>query len=308
MSENSPYPNNRHPLGLLDLRPTLRPIATLSATTSKNLKNKHLPPLDYLLMAARLGELYEIVFPHRPEWLEEDVSWNDIEHIGGALEQFLGRVNHIIPVETELMVMDIDMINWRLYSIPVVTQGFDLWLDGWEDFYEPSPYLLLMMHERDSSNDSDKPDEFTKQYPHHVVPAALQPERLVPALRRMNLPEPYNGLPDLICMLNKNVGNFWLDYGEVELAEVGGYPNWDGGEVEILADEWRRALPVCDRVHALLGWNNETPAAIERKVAAIHQTLLAAYHLDGNARQLEMQFVQEAICDRNTPRIPAFAA
>jgi hypothetical protein len=57
-----------------------------------------LPPLHFLSLADRLGELYEMVFPDRPEWLQQEaVDWADEEDVAAAVERFLGRVNTLFP-------------------------------------------------------------------------------------------------------------------------------------------------------------------------------------------------------------------
>jgi hypothetical protein len=123
----------------------------------------------------------------------------------------------------------------------------------------------------------------------------------------MALPEPFHALPDLIEMLIQGTGNIWLDIGEISLMEGGGYPEWDPAEVALLAEAWLAAEPICDRVHALLNWHNETPAAIERKITAVHRILLEASQQQerGFNPQLKMIFAEEAPDER--PPTPTLA-
>ena len=82
-------------------------------------------------------------------------------------------------------------------------------------------------------------------------------------------------------------------------------------EVALLAEEWQAAEPIYDRVHALLDWHNETPAAIERKVTAVHKILLEAYqHQEpGFMPQLKMIFAEETPDERpHTPTLTTTAA
>ena len=59
----------RPPPGILNLLPSL----LLTAADKRNTYRINLPPLHLLSLADRLGELYEMVFPDHPEWLEEEV-------------------------------------------------------------------------------------------------------------------------------------------------------------------------------------------------------------------------------------------
>lgn len=303
MLATSPYPHKRYPIGILDLSPVL----LSSSPLAPEMAVSKLPPLAYLLVAARLGELYEIIFPEHPEWLDEIVAWKNEEAVAKAVERFLSHVAALFPIQDECWEMEMEIIEWRLYSIPVIPQGFDIWHDGWDEVYEPAPYLLHMLWQRDEADDLENPNEFRQQYPEHLVPRGLEPQRLIDTLRSMALPEPFHALPDLIEMLIQGTGNVWLDIGEISLMEGGGYPEWDPAEVAFLAEEWQAAEPIYDRVHALLDWHNETPASVERKVTAVHQILLEAYqHQEpGFMPQLKMIFAEETSDER--PHPPTFA-
>lgn len=294
-----PHPAKRNPLGLLDLSPVLLP----STPLAQDLLSNKLPSIDYLLVAARLGELYEVIFPQHPEWLDEIVAWRNEEAIAKAVEKFLSHVVALFPIHDECWEFEMEIIEWRLYSIPVIPQGFDIWYDGWDDLYEPAPYLLHMLWQRDEADDPENPNEFRQKYPEHLVPRGLEPPRLIETLRGMTLPEPFQALPDLIEMLIQDTGNIWLDVGEISLMESGGYPKWDPTEVALLAEAWQAAEPICDRVHTLLNWHNDTPAAIERKVTAVHRILLEAYQLQalGFNPQLKMKFAKETPDECSSP-------
>ena len=275
MQTNSPYPLAHSALGILDLTATLQ--ATPSVPT--NLTCANIPPLSFLLLADRLAELYEMVFPDRPEWLSgEVVDWEDETEVAAAVERFLGRVSALFPVHDDIWDVDLEVVEWRLYEIPVIPMGYDEWYDGWDDLKEPASYLL---HMRYSRRDEDSPylrDEFADQYPDHQTPRYLESHRLVEALRQMALPEPLDALPDLIEMLDHSTGNSFLDVGELSLAEGGGYPPWNREDVEWLAEEWQKAKPILDRIHRLLDWQNSTPEEIGFKLTAVRDVLLDAYH------------------------------
>jgi len=235
-----------------------------------------LPPLAFLLLADRLAELYEMVFPDRPEWLRaETVQWQNEEDVAAAVERFLQRVSALFPVHDEIWDTDLEVVEWRLYEIPVIPMGIDEWYDGWDDLKEPLPYLLHAQYSRDSE---ESPDEFTALYPAHQLPRTLEPHRLVETVRGMDLPEPLAALPDLILMLNHATDNAWIDVGEMALAEGGGYPQWRPDEVAWLAAEWQKAQPILERIDRLLDWQNDTPAAIDDKLTAVRNALLVAYH------------------------------
>ena len=274
MQTNSPYLLVQPAPGILDL------IATLQATPSVplNLTCANLPPLAFLLLADRLAELYEMVFPDHPEWLSgEVVDWEDETEVAAAVERFLGRVSTLFPVHDDIWDVDLEIVEWRLYEILVIPMGYDEWYDGWDDLKEPAPYLLHMRYSRRDEDSLYLRDEFADQYPDHQTPRYLESHRLVEALRQMELPEPLDALPDLIEMLDHNTGNSFLDVGELSLAEGGGYPLWNQEDVEWLAAEWQKAKPILDRIHRLLDWQNNTTEEIGFKLTAVRDVLLDAY-------------------------------
>lgn len=273
-------------VGILDPAVTLLPSASLHPVTSpptlSATDNLHiplgtgLPPLAFLLLADRLAELYEMVFSDRPEWLRaEPVQWQSEEDVAAAVERFLQRVGTLFPVHDEIWDVDLEVVEWRLYEIPVIPMGIDEWYDGWDDLKEPLPYLLHAQYSRGSE---ESPDEFTALYPAHSLPRYLEPHRLVENLRTMDLAEPLAALPDLILMLNHATDNAWIDVGEMALAEGGGYPQWRPDEVAWLAAEWQKAQPILERIDRLLDWQNDTPDAIGDKLTAVRNVLLATYH------------------------------
>lgn len=274
MQANSSYPLAQSAPGILDLT------ATLQATPSvpSNLTCANLPPLAFLLLADRLAELYEMVFPAHPEWLSaEVVDWEDETEVAAAVERFLGRVSILFPVHDDIWDVDLEIVEWRLYEIPVIPMGYDLWYDDWLDLKEPAPYLLHMRYSRHDDDHPYRRDEFEDLYPDHLTPRYLEPHRLVKTLRQVELPEPLDALPDLIEMLDHSTGNSWLDVGELSLAEGGGYPLWNQEDVEWLAEEWQKAKPILDRIHRLLDWQNSTPEEIGFKLTAVRDALLDAH-------------------------------
>ena len=275
MQINSPYPLANPALRILDLTPIL---AITPSTFHKRTSFNH-PPLSFLLLADRLGDLYEMVFTEHPEWLtEETVDWESEEDVAAAVERFLQRVNILFPVHDDIWDVDLEVVEWRLYEIPLIPMGFDEWYDGWDDLKEPAPYLLHMRYSRrDDDNDSER-DEFADLYSDHQTPRYLEPHRLVETLGQMALAEPLDALPDLILMLDHNTGNAWLDVGELSLSEGGGYPQWNSADVAWLAEEWRKADPILEHIQRLLDWQNQTPEEISLKLTAVRDALLDAYH------------------------------
>lgn len=202
MQANPPHSLIRSPLGLLDCRVTLQaPPAITFALTCSNLL-----PFPVLLLADRLAELYEMIFPNHPEWLDEEVvDWEDEEDVAAAVECFLGRVCTLFPVHDDIWDIDLsadseqvlEVVEWRLWEIPVMPLGYDEWYDGWDDLKEPASYLL---HMRYSRRDEDSPylhNEFEDLYPDHLTPRYLEPHHLMKTLRQVELPEPLDALPDL---------------------------------------------------------------------------------------------------------------
>jgi hypothetical protein len=102
----------------------------------------------------------------------------------------------------------------------------------------------------------------------------------------MELAEPLDALPDLILMLDHNTGNAWLDVGELSLSEGGGYPQWNPDDVAWLAEEWRKAEPILDRIQGLLDWQNNTPEEIAFKLTAVRDVLLDAYNRSQQAEEI----------------------
>src|SRR5690606_41280031 len=127
-----------------------------------------LPPLDFLLLADRLAELYELVFPDHPDWLNvEVVDWKDEADVAAAVERFLGRVGTLFPVHDDIWDMELEVVEWWLWEIPVIPFGYDEWADGWDDFKEPAPYLLHMRYSRHDEDHSYRRGEFEDLYPAH---------------------------------------------------------------------------------------------------------------------------------------------
>jgi hypothetical protein len=288
MPTTSPHPIAEPPLGILNLQPTLY----LAPAGTRRRLPADLPPLHFLSLADWLGELHEMVFPDRPEWLQQEaVDWTDEEDVAAAVERFLGCVNTLFPVHEEVWDADLEAIEWRLYEIPVLPMGYNLWHDSWEDLQEPAPYLLHMscahmQHSRDVENRPYGRDTFAGLYPDHQVPRELEPQQLVDALcqtcdeegRSTRLPQPERiALPDLIQMLDQSTGNVWLDMGEISLAEGGGYPEWSQENVDWLAEEWRKARPMLDGILSLLNWKNENAGAIAEKLSAVRDALVTAH-------------------------------
>jgi hypothetical protein len=257
------------------------------------------------MLADRLAELYEVTFPDHPEWLDEEVvDWEEEEDVAGAVETFLGRVSLLFPVQDDIWEVYpsagsgqvSEAVEWRLWEIPLIPMGYDLYDDEWEDLKEPAAYLLYMSHYRYDAGGAVRHDDFAARYPNHLVPRNLEPASLVDSLRqvcteRRNvveqgqttednqlLPEPLDALADLIAMLDQNTGNAWLDIGEMSLAEGGGYPVWSRENVEWLAAEWQKAKPVLEGIHRLLDWQNESEEEIDDKLTAVRDVLLEAYN------------------------------
>ena len=295
MQTNLSYPLADPSPGILDITATL----AVTPSVPRNLictnpstpdpwssPRTSLPPLSFLLLADRLAELYVMIFADHPEWLDEEVGhWQCEEEVATAVEQFLGRVSTLFPVHDEIWDVDLEVVEWRLWEIPLIPMGFDEWYDGWDDLKEPSPYLLHMRYSRRDDDTSSKRDEFADLYPDHQTPRYLEPHRLVETLRQMELAEPLDALPDLILMLDHNTGNAWLDVGELSLSEGGGYPQWNPDDVAWLAEEWRKAEPILDRIQRLLDLQNNTPEEIAFKLTAVRDVLLEAYHQTQKAEE-----------------------
>ena len=275
MPTTSPHPIAESALGILSLQSTL---CLVPPSADRNLL-VNLPPLHFLSLADRLGQLYEMVFPDHPEWLDQEaVNWLDEEDVAAAVERFLGRVNSLFPVHEEIWDADLEAIEWRLYEIPVIPMGYDLWHDDWADLREPAPYLLRMQHSRDADEYLYGRDTFASLYPNHQVPSGLEPQQLVETLRQESfLQLELAALPDLIQMLEQNTGNVWLDMGEISLAEGGGYPEWSRETVDWLAEQWRQAQPVLDGVLSLFNWKNDNVQVVAEKLSSVRDALVSAY-------------------------------
>ncbi len=275
MQADTPHPAFRNPPRILDIRQTLQ----AAPAETQGVACVNIPPLSFLLLADRLGELYETIFPNQPEWLDEEVvNWQDEEAVADAVGRFLSRVSVLFPVHDDIWDIDLEIIEWRLYEIPVMPFGYDDWYDDWDNFTEPVPYLLHMSHSRGDEDSPFMRDEFAGVYPDHLVPRYLEPQRLVDTLRQIEVPYPeLAALPDLILMLDHNTGNAWLDVGECALADGGGYPIWSAENVAWLTGEWQKARPILDGITALLNWKNDSPEAVAEKITAVRDILLEAY-------------------------------
>lgn len=85
--------NDLSSVKLVNLKPSLQPSPALPGDETGLLAA--LPAMDYLLMAARLGELYEEIFPNHLEWLGEIAAWKNEEEIGASVTRFLERVSKL---------------------------------------------------------------------------------------------------------------------------------------------------------------------------------------------------------------------
>ena len=277
MQKDTPYPTYSNPLRILNLEHTL----IQSPIVMPNAVQANLPPLSYLLVADRLGELYEMAFPDKAEWLQEKVAWQNVADVATATEKFLNRVSTLFPVYAEFWDEDLEVIEWRLWEIPVMPLGYDIWYDDWDDLKEPAPYLLHMLYSRRDEFSFGRRSDFQELYPKLQVPKQLELQRLIETLRQMlsqeTLSEPLKSLPDLILMLEHNTGNFWLDVGECALADSGGYPPWTAENVILLTAAWQEAQPIQDGVQQLLDWQNDTSEGIHSKLTVIRELLLTAY-------------------------------
>ena len=276
-------PNGRSPR-FLDLHPTLSPAISsaysgLAKETCPQPFLPQLPRLAYLQVAARLGELYELVFPDSPHWLtEQRVDWLNDEAVGVAIETFLQRVGQLFPICEEIWEPSSDQFDWFLYVIPVTPVGFEIWHNDWEDFKEPAAYLLHLIHDSNAYFNSIYGTDLETHYGDLLLPEHLEPQCLVETLRTLPTSTPeLAALPDLIEMLTSATGNPWLDYSENDLTEMVSYPRWDAGDIAWLHTEWQEAEPIWDGVAALLNWQNEDAAAIAAKLTAVHQQLLLAH-------------------------------
>jgi len=260
-------------------QPTVIPPASTSVLS--------LPPLQALLISARLAELCEAILPEQPELLDELVEWGDVDAVVAVVERFLQQIGRLFPVHEELWDASLDYVEFFLYGIPVMPMGFDIWHDGWCELREPAPYLLHMTWSRDGTQEVYRSaDEFDTLYPEYLVPYGLEPHRLINEIRQILaeraeqhlLPaSPLTALPDFILMLNSDTGNVLLDFGESSLAESGNYPDWDIETVEWLTETWGEAEPILDGVLALMNWGENSAGGCDEKLTAVRTLLMEAH-------------------------------
>src|SRR5690606_41460731 len=113
MQTNPPYPLAQPTLGILDLAAALQatPSVELTDADPVTVLQTNLPPLDFLLLADRLAELYELVFPDHPDWLNvEVVDWIVEADVAAAVERFLGRVGTLLPALDEIWNMKLVVV------------------------------------------------------------------------------------------------------------------------------------------------------------------------------------------------------
>ncbi|MCI0578781.1 MAG: hypothetical protein L0332_13535 [Chloroflexi bacterium] len=232
-------------------------------------------PLAFLAFAKRLAELYEMVFPEQPEWLDEELDWVEGEDVAQAVAHFLERVaEHRFPLDTDLVGVDPDACEWVLWHIPVTPLGFAAgYSDEWEYFREPAQLLVKLSWSDYLVEDTQA--YLAKEYPQLDIPAGFETGGLSRLLREMDLDGPLAALPELLDMVREETGNVWLDYAYEVLAETGGFPDWEDNHAA-LAEEWREASPVAERVYALMSWVEED---LTGRLALVMDTLLAADHL-----------------------------
>lgn len=237
-----------------------------------------LPPASFLLLAARLAELYSLAFPDRPDWLAQPILWEEEAEAIEAVEQFLERVHDLFPVHHEFSELDLEDIDWWLHEIPITPFGFDLWDESCREYKEPIPFLYSLMVARSGEAIWEDDETYETLYPAFPLPPYLEPERLVGTLRQMALPAPLTALPDLIQMLAQTTGNLWLDSSVESLAENVQTYHWTTANIGRLQAAWQEAEPVLHGIFQLLDWHHTISGSARPKLSAIHDLLLQAYN------------------------------
>ncbi len=123
-------------------------------------------------------------------------------------------------------------------------------------------------------------DTLETDYPQFDIPWGFSLSHLLPVLDRAPLDGHLKFLPDLIRMVTRRTGSFFLDHSPQEYdfySDYGGSIYWSKENVDWLKADWARAKPIHKRVWQLIDWamadKRERTAVLMRIVLEAHEVI-----------------------------------
>lgn len=209
--------------------------------------------LERYVEAVALLQLYQSTFPEEFAASVAERSSVNGGHSGAEVEFFHLIHERLFPLE---MLLD-DVLDEERYSfIPVEPLGIDQWDQPFEDF--DLGWQLLFLLTGEGELDVVEVDDETHAQLARLLStiSAGQVDAQVMERLAAQVGGPLEGLLDAIRMIDHNTGTVWLDI----TYECGCYDaDWSAETLRVLADEYRQARSILNRVDRLLSWLTDDP-------------------------------------------------
>ena len=228
-------------------------------------------PLALLPNLSRLAEVCKLFgLSYSFKLLANEID--SAQSVDQLISQFLEEVNdHHFPVNTEYWSDDETLRHPALQGrIPVRPKGFDSW-------HYDDPITLLMTLAGLEDDPCPALDALACDYPQLYIPLGFKLSDIPPVLTRMDLSEPLGELPDLIRMVTRRTGTFFLDHSPAEYdfyENRGAGIQWSAHNVSWLKADWEIAKPIHERAWKLINW---TMTKQEERTAVLIQIILSAH-------------------------------
>ena len=240
------------------------------------------PVVDYAPMQAeqirllpniiRLAEVANL-FGLDDSFLTAKTKTDSPSSVDELIRQFLREVNdYHFPVFTDYWSDDETWLSPALGSaLPVKPRGFNHW-------YYDDPITLFMALAGLEEDPHPALDALETDYPQFEIPWGFKLSHLPPVLDRTPLDGNIEFLPDLIRMVTRRTGSFFLDHSPEEYdfySDRGGSIYWSQENVDWLKADWARAKPIHKRVWQLIDW----AMAGKERTAVLMQIVLEAHEV-----------------------------
>lgn len=225
----------------------------------------------FLPSLTRLGQLASW-FGQDHLALDGQIKIDQISDVDQLIKRFLQGVNdHYFPINFSFFSGDEGFSHPAIRGvIPVMPKGFDNW--PYDD-----PITLLMLLAEMEENRYPCISTLENDYPQFDVPWDFTLSQIPHILDSMELDEPLSFLSDLIKMIRKRTGTFFLDHSPSEYdsySSRGASINWSPSGIEWLKQDWKIAKPIHKRAWQLIGW---TMTDEEERTKVLMELILEAW-------------------------------